>query len=139
MLFNHPQILMHNELFNENAVHTYYKKDVLRHNWDYEGRDVNPRGFLDFIYQPHKFSKFCHGDRKSKSSSTGRRCMAVGYKSFPNHYLQHGRVPLAASRDVYEDLVLRNPDVKKNILIRQDLVRKYISSRRAFETGMYMP
>jgi len=36
------QILMHNEIFNENGVHTYYKDDVLRNNWDYEGRDVNP-------------------------------------------------------------------------------------------------
>jgi hypothetical protein len=104
MLFNHPQILMHNELFNENAVHTYYKEDVLRHNWDYEGRDVNPSGFLDFIYQPAKYSKFRGGPKPTCC------CKAVGYKSFPNHYLQHA-VPMAASHDVYEDLVLCNPDV----------------------------
>ena len=128
MLFNHPQILMHNEIFNENAVHTYYKEDVLRHNWDYEGRDVNPCGFLDFIYQPAKFSKFYNRPAD---------CKAVGYKSFPNHYLQHA-VPLASLHGVYEDLVLHNPDVKKIILMRQDVIRTYISSRRAFETGIYM-
>ena len=128
MLFNHPQILMHNEIFNENGVHTYYKPDVLKHNWDYEGRDVNPDGFLEFMYDCTKFSKF----RESPNE-----CKAVGYKSFPNHYLLHA-VPLASVDEAYQSKILRNPEVKKIILQRQDVVRTYISSRRAVETGSYM-
>jgi len=64
-------------------------------------------------------------------------CRAIGYKSFPNLYLQQAK-PLQASFDVYRRKVLLNPDVKKIILKRRDVVRTYLSSRRAFETGIYM-
>lgn len=128
MLFNHPQILMHNEIFNENGVHTYYKSDVLANNWDYEGRDINPNGFLNFMFSPSKFAKFRHAPSE---------CKAVGYKSFPNHYL-HKAVPLIRTYDAYHNRILRNPDVHKIILFREDVLRTYLSSRRAFETGIYM-
>ncbi|CAB9518602.1 3-beta hydroxysteroid dehydrogenase/isomerase family [Seminavis robusta] len=134
MLFNHEEILMHNELFNENGVHTYYKSDVLANNWDYEGRDVNPSGFLDFMFSPHKFAKF----RVTSNNMDGlRSCKAVGYKSFPNHYLQKG-VPLQPLFNCFQEKVLGDLDVCKIILIRRDVLRTYISSRRAFETGHYI-
>jgi hypothetical protein len=44
MLYQHPEILMHNEVFNENCVHAYYKEDFQRNHWDYENRDVDPEG-----------------------------------------------------------------------------------------------
>ena len=128
MLFNHPQILMHNEIFNENAVHTYYKPDVLQNKWDYEGRDANPEGFLEFMYSPQRFAKF---------RTRANECKAVGYKSFPNHYL-HKAVPLIKTYNAFKQRILENSDVRKIILFRQDVLRTYLSSRRAVETGIYM-
>ena len=39
--------MMHNELFNHNAVHTYYKELCLDGKWDYEARDIYPSQFLE--------------------------------------------------------------------------------------------
>jgi hypothetical protein len=111
-------------------VHTYYKADVLANNWDYEGRDVNPEGFLEFIYSPNKFDKF-------RSEKDAGSCKAVGYKSFPNHYLFKS-APLMPLYRIFQEQVLGDPDVCKVILIRRDVIRTYVSSRRAFETGQYM-
>jgi hypothetical protein len=46
------------------------------------------------------------------------RCKAIGFKSFPNHYLQHG-VPHAISQE-YEKLI-QDPTVKKIVLYRENI------------------
>lgn len=120
---------MHNEIFNENSVHAYYKEDFLRNYWDYESRDVNPDGFLDFCFDYRNFSKF--------SGKTTPSCKAIGYKSFPTHYLQRS-VPLAPTSDVFSRRVLDDPDVLKIILHRKNVLRTYVSLCRSFETGKYM-
>lgn len=127
MLFNHPEIMMHNELFNENAVHSYYKRQLLDHKWDYEGRDCNPAGFVKFIFDDlyRRVGKF-----------QDTKCKAIGFKSFPNHYLQHG-VPHAMVSREYEKL-MRDPAVKKLILFRENVPKVYVSSRRSHEQGNYM-
>jgi glycosyltransferase involved in cell wall biosynthesis len=124
MLYSHPEILMHNEVFNENCVHAYYKEDFQRHHWDYENRDVDPDGFVDFIYDDRHFSK----ETKPK---------AIGYKSFPNHYQQRS-IPLATLEEVYLRRILEDPDVIKIILRRNNVLRTYVSLCRSFQTGMYM-
>ena len=127
LLFNHPEIMMHNELFNENAVHSYYKRQIIDHKWDYEGRDCNPAGFVRFIFDDlyRKVGKF-----------RGTRCKAIGFKSFPNHYLQHA-VPHATISHEYEKL-MQDPTVKKLVLVRENVPKVYVSSRRSHEQGNYM-
>ena len=127
MLFNHPEIMMHNELFNENAVHSYYKRQILENRWDYEGRDCDPAGFVRFIFNElhRKVGKF-----------QASRCKAIGFKSFPNHYLQHA-VPHAMVSHEYEKL-MRDPTVKKLVLFRENIPKVYVSSRRSHEQGNYM-
>ena len=132
MLFNHPEILMHNEIFNENAVHSYYKKQVLDANWDYEGRDVNPAGFAGFMLD--KFH-----ERVPKFKENGAKpadCKAVGFKWFPNHAMQHG-VLIARVQAVFEQL-MADSTVHKIILTRENVAATYVSSRRSEETGRFL-
>ena len=129
MLFNHPELLMHNEVFNENAVHSYYKSSFLSHAWDYEGRDVNPSGFVTFIFDVvyRLVDKF---------RDEPERCKMVGFKSFPNHYLQHG-VPHATLSREYAEL-MSDPSVKKLILMRENVPKVYVSSRRSYEQDIFL-
>ena len=132
MLFNHPEILMHNEIFNENAVHSYYKKQVLDAHWDYEGRDGNPARFAQFMLD--KFH-----ERVPKFREDGAKpadCKAVGFKWFPNHAMQHG-VLIARVQAVFEQL-MADSTVHKIILTRENVAATYVSSRRSEETGYFL-
>lgn len=66
ILYQHPEIEMHNELFNEMAPKTY-NVDSLK-GWNFFGdRDSRPAQFLHFIWNSSKKK-------------------AVGFKSFPEHW-----------------------------------------------------
>ena len=129
MLYNHPEILMHSEVFNEKSVHAYYKQDFERNHWDFENRDVDPEGFLDFLWDDRNFSRYHQGEETM--------CKAVGFKSFPSHYRQRA-VPLATLEEVFARRILDDPDVRKIILHRTNVLRTYVSSCRSLATGMYM-
>ena len=82
---------------------------------------------MRFIFNDlyHKVAKF-----------RATRCKAIGFKSFPNHYLQHG-VPHAIISREYEKL-MQDPTVKKIVLYRENIPKVYVSSRRSHEQGNYM-
>jgi hypothetical protein len=70
ILYNHPEIFMHNELFNENSIHTYY--DSTLSQWTYISRDTFPGEFLNDAYSAYQ-----------KVPSKELQTRAVGFKSFP--------------------------------------------------------
>jgi hypothetical protein len=129
MLFKHTQILMHNELFNQNAVHTYYKCLISDGLWDYEARDVYPDKFLTAMFEGHR--KVFPIPGKGKIA-----CKAVGYKSFPDHYMEFDN-PSALLQEMFTGL-MEDLDVKKIILMRDNVFQVYVSQRRAKQTGAYM-
>ena len=109
MLHNHPEVLMHNELFNESAIHTYHQEMLGK--WTYESRDIVPTKFLRFIY--HDFR------------DTSSKVRAIGFKSFPDHWWDNGRPNVMLER-VHTGL-LNNPGIKKVILKRRNLLAVYLS------------
>ena len=126
ILHHHPEIVMHNELFNPIDVFTYHpaalKDDLGTPRWTVLTRDLFPEDFLDFIW-------------------TGRAIMgdlikphfrAVGFKSFPDHWLE------VRNEHVWQGAVLEDLRVKKVILHREDELAVYVSFMRADQTGHYM-
>eukprot|EP00547_Thalassionema_nitzschioides_P017491 CAMPEP_0194238318 /NCGR_PEP_ID=MMETSP0158-20130606/5090_1 /TAXON_ID=33649 /ORGANISM="Thalassionema nitzschioides, Strain L26-B" /LENGTH=154 /DNA_ID=CAMNT_0038972537 /DNA_START=91 /DNA_END=551 /DNA_ORIENTATION=+ len=93
VLHGHPQVLMHNELFNESDVHTYHRKDMVNDKWTYEQRDTHPGRFLREMFH-----------HVVDPSGTMR---LVGFKSFPEHYWDRGKPNVVLTR-VFGRL-LKNP------------------------------
>jgi hypothetical protein len=50
ILHHHPQICMHNELFNPIDVFTYHPKALIEARWTVLTRDLFPAEFLNFIW-----------------------------------------------------------------------------------------
>jgi len=111
-LHNHPDITMHNELFNELAPYSPVWRSGAFGPWNVFERDRNPQGFLDEVLYPE--------DELSLKR-------AVGFKSFPEHW--HGRARATAFRRLVED-----PTVRVIVLRRHDPLATLVSKLRAVET-----
>lgn len=125
MLNLHPHILCHHELFHPRNI--WYSKDfhsIYSQNFSnpvcrqdlvngkigidsIEGRDRNPENFIIKTWQ-HNYG-----------------CQAVGFKLFPNH------IPHVAK------LLLKDKDVKKILLLRQNKIKSYVSYLIAQETKIW--
>eukprot|EP00554_Chaetoceros_debilis_P016839 CAMPEP_0194127360 /NCGR_PEP_ID=MMETSP0150-20130528/60480_1 /TAXON_ID=122233 /ORGANISM="Chaetoceros debilis, Strain MM31A-1" /LENGTH=954 /DNA_ID=CAMNT_0038821281 /DNA_START=524 /DNA_END=3385 /DNA_ORIENTATION=+ len=127
ILHNHPEIIMHKELFNPIDIFTYYSTALLRNEssdnkWNYLSRDLWPQLFLDHIWP----GRYADG---TKIKSNGK---AIGFKSFPEHWKD------TDNEGVWKDLILDDFQVKKIILSRDCELSTYVSMRRAEVTGNYL-
>jgi len=101
ILHHHPEIIMHNELFNPIDIFTYHPAlfqhgdsvvSEKKQQWTVLTRDLFPEDFLDFIWTG-SYSADKHGVRMIKP-----RGKAVGFKSFPEHW-----------SDVRNDVIFNEP------------------------------
>jgi hypothetical protein len=72
----HPEILMHNELFNPIDIFTYFP-NTFKKQWTVLTRDLFPGRFLDYVYT----------GRNENGSLIKPSYKAVGFKSFPEHWI----------------------------------------------------
>lgn len=120
ILYHHPEIIMHNELFNTIDIFTYYPELLDPKRWSVLTRDLYPVEFL------HELWDSANGEAFTKPKK------AIGFKSFPEHWAAV-RNDKTFTRDILE-----NHTVKKIVLKREDELAVYVSSQRADETGMYL-
>jgi glycosyltransferase involved in cell wall biosynthesis len=128
ILFHHPEITMHNELFNPIDIFTYYHQNITLRNedgdrWNTLGRDLYPEAFLYHIWNGR-----CTSDEQKIIQSS----KAVGFKSFPDHWTEPG------NQEVFEREIMEDHRVKKVILVREDELAVYVSMQRAEKSGRYM-
>eukprot|EP00980_Cylindrotheca_fusiformis_P023412 scaffold10472_cov126-Cylindrotheca_fusiformis.AAC.7 len=133
MLHFHPEICMHNELFNPIDIFTYHP-EILRKaegdgQWTVQVRDLYPQDFLEYIWNPKTIARICP---RKHAASAGKVCKAVGFKSFPEHWID------TRNEDVWRESLLEDLRVKKIILRRKDELAVYVSMQRADLTGLYM-
>lgn len=129
ILHNHPEIIMHNELFNQIDIHTYHPEVLMRKidlddnevKWNYLTRDLWPEVFLDHIWS----GRFINNEKVKPAGK------AVGFKSFADHFVD-------TSNDDVLDKLLNDFRVKKIVLRREDELAVYVSMMRAESTGIYM-
>mmetsp|Transcript_12999 Transcript_12999/g.30731 ORF Transcript_12999/g.30731 Transcript_12999/m.30731 type:complete len:955 (-) Transcript_12999:28-2892(-) len=122
VLHGHPEILMHNELFNESDIHTYHRKDLVDGKWTYEQRDTHPGRFLRDMFH---------------NVVDPRGLMrTVGFKSFPEHYWDHEKPNISLTR-IFNRLLL-NPAIKKVVLERRNMLAVYVSMVRSKVLSAYM-
>ena len=143
MLHLHPEILMHNELFNPIDIFTYHPtffRGPSSHDndpnnsvgacradsWSVLTRDLFPEDFLDFIWYGHQNGLL--GTPLASSSA----CKAIGFKSFPEHWSE------VRNDAIFQRALMEDIRVKKIILHRQDELAVYVSMLRADQTGRYM-
>ena len=126
ILHHHPEITMHNELFNPIDIFTYYPKILLRdtepERWTVLGRDLWPEAFLDHIWS----GSYADGTKINKNSK------AVGFKSFPDHWMD------VQNESTWQEHILDDSRIRKVILMREDELAVYVSMKRAEKTGHYM-
>ncbi|KAL3924944.1 MAG: hypothetical protein SGILL_000734 [Bacillariaceae sp.] len=134
ILHNHPEIIMHNELFNPIDIFTYHPKvfqSDLR--WTVLTRDLFPEDFLDFVwtgsYPPALDEDGIDSKERHFIKPKGK---VVGFKSFPDHWTD------VRNEGVWQEVILEDFRVKKVILKRDDELAVYISMLRADQTGRYM-
>lgn len=125
ILHNHPEIFMHNELFNETSIHTYYENVLGK--WSFSSRDLNPQLFLEEMLSI---------DRKTVAKSPLKKIKAVGFKSFPEHYWD-GAYPNSLLEHTFITF-MEDRSMKKVILHRKNLFAVYISMVRSRQTGGYL-
>ena len=152
MLHHHPEIVMHNELFNPIDIFSYHPQvfsaaatdnsslPLLMDNNDGEHnnhsttehtvprftvltRDLLPEAFLDFVWS---------GQDARRRQPIKLDAKAVGFKSFPEHWAE------VRNLDVFQREILHDHRVKKIILHRTDELSVYVSMLRADQTGNYM-
>ena len=114
---------MHNELFNETGIHTYYGKCLQK--WNYAKRDFYPEIFLN--------------DMMNSSDKYGRPnavTKAVGFKSFPEHYMDYGAINFKLF-EVFSKM-MDDYYFKKVILYRDNVFKVFLSMNRSFITGHYL-
>lgn len=109
-LFQHPEVVMHYEVFNDKAI--YSADGVVRAATALRERDADPASFLSTVF------------------SVGLRC--VGFKVFPEHICRS-----EGSRELFER-VLADPRVYKVILRRENRLAACVSCVRAAATGLYI-
>lgn len=127
ILYNHPEITMHNELFNNVDIFTYYPET--RHygghgkdKWTVRSRDLFSEEFLNYIWS----GKYVGGTEMKENSK------AIGFKSFPEHWRD------SDNEDTFTTAVMEDRHVKKVILYREDELKVFVSAMRAEMTGHYM-
>jgi len=131
VLHHHPEIIMHNELFNAIDVFTYHPAVFQQHQprWTVLTRNLFPEDFLDFVWT----GSYASGSNDSDSTDSIKpRAKAVGFKSFPEHW-----------SDVRNDAcfltaIMQDFRIKKIVLRREDELAVYVSMLRADQTGLYM-
>jgi len=114
---------MHNELFNETSIHTYYSESIGK--WSFLSRDLYPDRFLEDMFNAYK-----NIDGKIHDTK------AVGFKSFPEHYMDYGHVNPELG-DTFKAL-MADHTVRKVILIRNNVFAVYVSMVRSRRTGLYL-
>mmetsp|Transcript_3482 Transcript_3482/g.5875 ORF Transcript_3482/g.5875 Transcript_3482/m.5875 type:complete len:186 (+) Transcript_3482:232-789(+) len=131
ILYNHPEIIMHNELFNPIDIFTYHPKSLNPPppenddesqpppRWTPLIRDLFPNDFLEFIWS----GKSCGVNEPIRP-----KFKAVGFKSFPEHWTD------VRNEHIWQDAILEDLRVKKVILYRKDELAVYVSMLRADET-----
>jgi len=119
MLHNHPSITMHNELFHDQQIMSYFNKHNDHNDWAALSklRNEDP---LQFLYQ-HIFGADAHSRIGQPNPE------AVGFKLFPSHGTSEMR-----------DAVLKDPSVKKVILHRKSRFAVFVSFLRAASTGHFL-
>lgn len=124
ILFNHPEIAMHNELFNPIDIFSYYQSSFVRNDggdrWTPQGRDLYGDAFLEHIWTGRNIS----------GNPVKDDAKAVGFKSFPDHWWE------ARNDSLFERKIMDDVGVKKVILFREDELAVYVSMKRAEATGL---
>jgi len=129
ILHNHPEIIMHNELFNPIDIFTYHPAVFQRGlQWTVLTRDIFPEDFLEFVWTGNH-PTLPDGSEK-RPIKTGAK--AVGFKSFPEHWTD------VRNEEVWRECILNDLRVKKIVLHRQDELAVLVSMIRADETGRYL-
>ncbi len=122
ILHNHPQVLMHNEVFNDVKIFSYL--DCLSTDcswkWNIFSRDRDPVGFVMALLRY----------RPLNSSFKLPQPRAVGFKVFPEHWTE-------ANTSTLQQLLV-DPRVKKVILHRGNYLDVYASKLRADKCGSYI-
>ena len=119
ILHNHPEIVMHNEIFNDSKIFSYLEAELCAKSfwkWDIHKRDSDPTGFLADIY--------------TKTPVLRPRAKAVGFKLFPEHW--------TGSNEQTLKQLLVDRRVKKIILSRKNYLDVYVSKLRSDKTGNYI-
>jgi hypothetical protein len=126
ILHRHPDIVMHNELFNPIDTFSYHQKALLRNEngdrWTVLERDLWPKAFLEHIW-----TWTC--DESNDAKGSGK---AIGFKSFPDHWTE------VRNEHVWQECIMDDYQVKKVVLYREDELAVFISMKRAELTGNYM-
>lgn len=139
LLHRHPEVTMHNELFNPIDIFTYHPSTLRSYRnqsggggspethgsstgWTVLTRDLFSADFLDFIYR----NQTVDGDPINPN------CRAIGFKSFPEHWIDVRNEP------VWQEYLLQDFRVKKIILHREDELAVFVSMKRADLTGRYL-
>jgi LPS sulfotransferase NodH len=126
VLFNHPEIAMHNELFNPIDIFSYYQSSLLRNEegdrWTPLGRDLYGEAFLEHIWT----------GRDIAGNPIKPHTKSVGFKSFPDHWWE------ARNDAIFERHIMDDVGIKKIVLFREDELAVYVSMKRAEVTGLYM-
>lgn len=119
ILHLHPEITMHNELFNPIDIFTYHpsfknidKKTPL---WTVLTRDLFPANFLDFVWTG------MYADHKTPIKAKSK---AVGFKSFPEHWID------VRNEEFWQENVLEDLRVKKIVLRREDELAVFVSIQK---------
>jgi glycosyltransferase involved in cell wall biosynthesis/LPS sulfotransferase NodH len=128
ILHHHPEITMHNELFNPIDIFTYYPKVLIRttdgDRWSVLGRDLYPEAFLEHIWSGK------YADQEGKNINANAK--AVGFKSFPDHWTD------IHNDHICERAILDDFRIKKVVLFREDELAVFLSMCRSEITGTYM-
>ena len=138
LLNEHPQIAMHNELFNGKNIYTYhwnvpkkwaeyYEKEALASKkggvyMALPSRDEQP---LDFL------SEALTGSGAFKRGS-GTPSKAAGFKLFPEHWHQSKQCHYAFER------IFADKRFKKIVLRRKNRLETCVSAMRANKTGQFL-
>lgn len=127
ILHHHPEICMHNELFNTIDIFTYHPKSFSFENEDLSGaswstltRDLFPSDFMEYVWNPSTVWKI------------RPQAKAVGFKSFPEHWRD------THNEDCFQQNIIQDLRVKKIILHREDELAVYVSMKRTEMTGHYL-
>jgi hypothetical protein len=91
ILFNHPEITMHNELLNPIDIFSYYPTAFRpgpnqKRLWSVLTRDLFPIDFLEFIWSGTMAS--------DDLTLVNPNFKAVGFKSFPDHWMDVRNEPV---------------------------------------------
>jgi hypothetical protein len=127
ILHNHPEICMHNELYNPIDIFTNHpnafeldKEDYSGASWSTLTRDLFPSDCMEYVWNP------------STVRNIRQRAKVVGFKSFPEHWGD------THNEDFFQQNIMLDLRIKKIILHREDELAVYVSMKRAEMTGHYM-